>query len=230
MVVEITVRGEAEARYPAERAIVTLAAAVENAERQQAYDQATAVQQAITAQLTELADRSAVINWSSGQVSVSSHRPWRDNGDPPLAEASVPAGGAPTADRVHLARVEILAEFSDFDRLGGFVDYWAGRDGVEIAGIVWDVLERNRRAYEAELRRAAVDDAVNRAQAYADALRRGRVVATRIADPGLLDTGGGPQPYALRMEAVGTDAGGGLQLTPEPVRIHVAVDAGFRAD
>lgn len=216
MVVEITVRGEAEARYPAERAIVTLAAAVEGAERQQAYDQATAVQQAVVAQLTELADRSAVMHWSSGQVSLSSYRPWRDNGE--------------RADRVHAARVEIVAEFSDFDRLGGFVDYWAGRDGVEIVGIVWDVLERNRRVYEAELRRAAVDDAVNRAQTYADALRRGRVVATRIADPGLLDSGGGPRPYALRMEAVGADAGGGLQLTPEPVRIHMAVDAGFRAD
>ena len=216
MVVEITVRGEAEARYPAERAIVTLAAAVENAEKQQAYDQAAAVQQAVTAQLTELADRRAVIDWSSGQVSVSSYRPWRDDGR--------------QGDRVHAARVEIVAEFSDFDRLGGFVDYWAGRDGVEITGIVWDVLERNRRAYEAELRRTAVDDAVNRAQTYADALRRGRVTPTRIADPGLLDSGGGARPYALRMEAVGADAAGGLQLTPEPVRIHIAVDAGFRAD
>lgn len=224
MVVEITVRGEAEARYPAERAIVTLAAAVEDAEKQQAYDQAAAVQQAVTAQLTELADRGAVIDWSSGQVSVASYRPWRDDGHAPQA------GRTPSPDRVHAARVEIVAEFSDFDRLGGFVDYWAGRDGVEIVGIVWDVLERNRRDYEAELRRAAVDDAVDRAQTYADALRRGRVAPTRIADPGLLDSGGGPRPYALRMEAVGADAGGGLQLTPEPVRIHIAVDAGFRAD
>ena len=49
MVVDITVRGEAEARYPAERGIVTLAAAVERAEKQQAYDQAASVQQAVTA-------------------------------------------------------------------------------------------------------------------------------------------------------------------------------------
>lgn len=216
MAVDITVRGEAEARYPAERAIVTLAAAVEAADRQQAYDRATAVQQAVTAQLTELADRDAVLDWSSDQVSVSSHRPWRDDG----------GQGTP----VHAARVEITAQFSDFSRLGGFIDYWAGRDGVEIAGIVWDVLERNRRIYESDLRKAAVDDAVNRAQTYADALRRGRVVATRIADPGLLAGGGGPSPVALRMEAVVGDAGDGLQLTPEPVRIHVAVDAGFAAD
>lgn len=230
MAVEITVRGEAEARYPAERATVTMAAVVETAVKQQSYDQATAVQQAVTGQLTELADRSAVLDWSSSQVSVSSYRPWRDQGDPPLAEASVSAGGAPTGNPLYVARVDIVAEFSDFDRLGGFIDYWAGRDGVEVVGLVWDVLDRNRRMYEADLRRAAVEDAVNRAQSYADALRRGRVVATRIADPGLLDAGGGPVPFALTREASAADAGGRLQLTPEPVRIHVAVDAGFTAD
>jgi uncharacterized protein YggE len=216
MVVEITVRGEAEAEYPPERAVVTLAAAVEAAEKQQAYDQAASVQQAVTAQLTELADKGAVIDWSSGNVSVSSYRPWRDNGE----------RGTP----VHAARVDIVAEFSDFERLGGFVDYWAGRDGVEITGIVWDVLERNRRMYESELRRAAVDDAISRAQAYAAALRRGHVVPTRIADPGLLDSGGGPAPYALKMESARSDASGGLQLTPEPVHIRMAVDAGFAAE
>jgi uncharacterized protein YggE len=216
MALDITVRGEAEARYPAERAVVTLAAAVETAEKQRAYDQVTSVQQAIASQLTELADREAVLDWSSDQVSISSYRPWRDNGE--------------RGNPVYVARVEIVAEFSDFSRLGGFVDYWAGREGVEIAGIVWDVLERNRRLYEADLRKAAVDDAVNRAQTYADALRRSRVVATRIADPGLLDAGGGPRPFAVKLESAVADAGDGLQLTPAPVRIHVAVDAGFTAD
>ena len=214
--VDITVRGEAEARYPAERAVVTLAAAVEAADKQQAYDQAASAQLAVTAQLTELADRNAVLDWSSDQVSVSSYRPWRDNGE--------------RGNPVHAARVAIIAEFADFDRLGGFIDYWAGRDGVEIVGIAWDVLERNRRVYEAELRKEAVDDAVNRAQTYADALRRGRVVPTRIADAGLSNDGGGPRPYAMKMESAVADAGGGLQLTPQPVLIHIAVDAGFAAE
>jgi uncharacterized protein YggE len=215
MVVDITVRGEAEGRYPAERAIVTLAATVESGDKQYAYDQATSVQQAVTGQLTELADREAVLTWSSGTVSVFSHRPWRDDGQ--------------RGEPVHNARVEIVAEFTDFDRLGGFVDYWAGRDGVEIVGVSWDLLERNRRLYETELRRAAVEDALNRAQTYADALRRGRVVPTRIADPGLLDSGGSPR-HALKMESAMADAGGGLQLTPEPVHLRVAVDAGFAAE
>lgn len=230
MVVDITVRGEAEARYPAERAIVTMAAVVETAAKQQSYDEATAVQQAVTGQLTELADRGAILDWSSSQVSVSSYRPWRNDGHPPLGGAGVPAGGAPRGNPLYVARVDIVAEFADFDRLGGFIDYWAGRDGVEIAGIVWDVLARNRRNYETDLRKTAVDNAVSRAQTYADALRRGRVVATRIADPGLLDSGGGPAPLVVRMEAATSDAAAGLQLTPQLVRIHVAVDAGFTAD
>jgi uncharacterized protein YggE len=212
--VDITVRGEAEARYPAERAIVTLAAAVEGADKQQAYDQAVSTQQAVTAQLTELADRGAVLDWSSDQVSIATYRPWRDNGK--------------RGEPVHRARVEIIAEFSDFTRLGGFLDYWAGRDGVEITGIVWDVLERSRRVHEAELRRAAVDDAVDRAQTYADALRRGRVVPIRISDAGISD--GGPRPYAVKLESAGADAGGALQLTPQPVHIHVSVEAGFAAE
>jgi uncharacterized protein YggE len=94
---------------------------------------------------------------------------------------------------------------------------------------VWDVLERSRRVHEAELRRAAVDDAVNRAQTYADALRRGRVVPSRIADAGLLD-GGGPRPYAMKLESAVADTDGSLQLTPQPVLIRVAVEAGFVAD
>lgn len=212
MVVEIAVRGEAEGQYAAERGIVTMAASFEHVDKQAAYDAALAVHQAITSQLTDLADRDAVLTWSSGQVGISSHRPWLDNGG--------------RGNVVHTARIDITAEFSDFDRLTGFIDYWAGRDGTQISGLAWDVLERNRRAYEATLRKAAVEDAVHKAQAYADALRLGRVVPTRLADPG---AHGGPIPmaFAAKMEM---DSGGGLQLTPAPVVIQMAVDAGFAAD
>lgn len=215
MVVEITVRGEAEERYPAERAVVTLAATFEDGSKQTVYDAAVSTQQAITSQATELADRGAVSNWSSEQVAVSSYRPWLD--------------GEKRGDLVHVARVGIAVEFIDFTRLSGFLDYWAGRDGVEISGIAWDVLERNRRTYESELRKAAVGNAVSKAQAYADALRRGRVIPTRLADAGLLDGSGGPVPYAMKLDAAVSDAGG-IQLTPEPVLIRVAVDAGFTAE
>lgn len=214
---EITVRGSAERRYPAERAVVTLAAAIEGAAKDEVFSDAVAIQDPLTQQLRELADRNAVTTWSSGQIRVYSHRPWDGQGN------RLPI--------VHVARLEVRAEFVDFERLSGFVDYWSGKDGVEVGGIAWDVSVRNRRGYEAEVRKAAVDDAVTKAQAYADAVRRGRVVAVHLADPDML--GARPPEPGPMFARASMDMGGAephLELTPEEIVIAVAVDAQFIAE
>ncbi|MFL6088897.1 MAG: SIMPL domain-containing protein [Aeromicrobium sp.] len=217
MVVEISVRGEAEGRYAAERAVVLLAAVFEGAAKDQMYDHAVALQKAIAGQLAELVDRGAVATWSSDDVAMSTHRPWLGDGR---------RGGL-----MHVARIGLSAEFVDFERLSGFLDHWSGRDGVEVAGVTWDLLEKNRRWRTAELRRAAVDDAAEKAQAYAEAVRRGRVTPIRVADPGLLSpSGGGAVPYALASRMAGGEGNDGLRLTPAPVVIRVAVEAAFAAD
>jgi uncharacterized protein YggE len=221
MALEVTVRGEADRRYPAERAVVSLGLTVEGADKQRTFDEAVALQEPIAAQLRELVERQAVTTWSSDQVRIYAHRPWLD--------------GDRRSDPVHTASVAVTADFTDFERLSGFVDYWSGRDGVEINGIAWDVLDRNRRGYESDIRKAAVENAVNKAQAYADAVRRGRVVAVRIADPGMLNRSDDQvsRPLAREMKvAAFTDGGGGaaLQLTPADITIRVEVDAQFTAD
>ena len=218
MALEITVRGSAEQRFAAERATVTLAAAIESLDKQQVYDDAVSVLEPLIMQLRELADRGAVSTWASDQVRVYSHRPWGADG----------IRGEPQ----HVARLQITAEFTDFERLSGFVDYWAGRDGIEIGSVEWDVTVRNRRAYEAEVRKAAVDNAITKAQAYADAVRRGRVTALQIADPGMLNGGAERSPEPLYLAASMNDRNGGaaLDLTPEDIDIHVEVDAHFVAD
>jgi hypothetical protein len=216
MVVDIVVRGEAEGRYAAERAVVTLAAAFEDGLRHEVYDRAVGVQQVLATAVAELAEREVVTTWSSDRITISTYRPW-------LAEGK-------QAPPVHAARIGLSAEFVEFAELGAFIDHWAGREGVEISGVAWDVLEGSRRRYEADIRKAAVDDAVDKAQAYADAFGLGRVVPTRIADPGLLTpSGGGSVPYAVKFEAA-SDGGGGVQLTPDQIVIRVAVDAGFTAE
>ena len=63
-------------------------------------------------QLRELADKGAVSTWSNDQVRVYSHRPW--------------VGDGVRGELQHVARLHIEAEFTDFERLSGFVDYWAG--------------------------------------------------------------------------------------------------------
>ena len=217
MTLEITVRGSAEQRFAAERATVTLAAAIERADKQQVYDEAVAVLEPLVMQLRELADRGAVTTWSSDQVRVYSHRPWGPDGM--------------RGELLHVARLQVSAEFTDFERLSGFVDYWAGKDGIEIGGIEWDVTVRNRRAYEAEVRKAAVDNAITKAQAYADAVRRGRVTALQIADPGMLNGGGDRTPEPLFLAGAMSDkTGPELDLTPDDIVIHVEVDAHFAAD
>lgn len=215
MSLEITVRGSAERRFAAERATVSMAAAIESADKQQVYDEAVSVLEPLVMQLRELNDRGAVSTWSSDQVRVYSHRPW--------------TGEGVRGELQHVARLQVSAEFTDFERLSGFVDYWAGRGGIEIGGIEWDVTARNRRAYEADVRKAAVDNAITKAQAYADAVRRGRVTALQIADPGMLNGSSDHIPIPFTMTGAG-DGTANLDLTPEEIVINVEVDAHFVAD
>lgn len=218
MTLEITVRGSAEQRFEAERATVSLATSIESTDKQQVYDDAVSVLEPLVMQLRELADRGAVTTWSSDQVRVYSHRPWAADGS--------------RGELEHVARLQVTAEFTDFERLSGFVDYWAGKDGIEVGGIAWDVTSRNRRSYEADVRKAAVDDAIAKAQAYADAVRRGRVTALQIADPGMLNGDGeqSPIPLVMTSSAGGEDTAAALDLTPDEIVIHVEVDAHFTAD
>lgn len=219
MTLDINVRGSAEQRYPAERAIVSMAAAVEGPDRQQVFQDAVAIHEPLGSQLRELVELRAVGPWSSDQVRVFSHRPWEADGK----------RGA----MVHVARVQVEAEFTDFERLSGFLDYWSGRDGVEIGSIAWDVGLKNRRSYEAEVRKAAVDDAVAKAQSYANAVRRGKVVAVQLADPGMLTTGAESDALPLMAKAgfaESSDGGPHLELTPAEIVIRAQVDARFVAE
>jgi predicted secreted protein len=219
MTLDITVRGSAEQHYPAERALVSMAAAIEGPDKQQVFQDAVAIQDPLAVQLKELVELHAVGTWSSDQVRVFSHRPWDGDGK----------RGA----MVHVARVQVVAEFTDFERLSGFLDFWSGTEGVEIAGIAWDVSVKNRRSYETEVRKAAVDDAVAKAQSYANAVRRGKVVALQLADPGMLShqTGSpGVVPMMVKAGFADASAGSDLVLAPEEIVIHVDVDARFQAD
>ncbi len=219
MTLEITVRGSAEASHSAERATVTMAAAIEGSDKAKVFSDAVALQDPMSAQLRELVDRGAVMSWSSDQVQVFSHRPWDHEGR--------------RLAMVHVARLKVVAEFVDFERLSGFLDFWSGKEGIEIAGIAWDVTLKNRRAYESEVRKAAVEDAIAKAQVFANAVRRGKVVALQLSDPGMLASN--PQdhgPPMAKMAMMAADMGGGssLALAPEQIIIRIEVDARFSAE
>ncbi|MCO7240727.1 SIMPL domain-containing protein [Aeromicrobium sp. CnD17-E] len=217
MGVQITVRGVAEARHPAERALVRLEAVVEGTDRADVRDRAAALQEPLAGHLRDLAALGAVDTWSSDQVTVHGSRPW--------------VGDRRSEEVVHTASVQLRAEFVDFERMNGFLDHWAGVAGVEVLPVEWDLGVRSRRVLEAEVRKAAVDDAVSKAQTYADAVRRGRVVALQLADPGMLDGRG--DAVVVGAVARGLDVGAdrsGIALVPEDIVVRVEVDARFQAD
>ncbi len=218
MTLEITVRGSAEATHAAERATVSMAAAVEGSDKAAVFADAVALQEPLSRQLRELVELGAVTTWSSDQVRVFSHRPWDHDGK--------------RLDVVHVARVQASAEFVDFERLSGFLDFWSGKDNVEVGHIAWDVTVKNRRAYEAEVRKAAVDDAIAKAQVFANAVRRGKVVALQLSDPGMLGRDAEVSIGAPKMAMMASaDMGGpSLVLTPEEIVIRVEVDARFSAE
>ena len=218
MTLDITVRGSAEERYPAERALISMAVAIEGTDKAEVFQDAVAVQEPLISQLQELHDRGAVMAWSCDQVRVFSHRPYSPDGT--------------RQDLHHVARIEVRSEFGDFERMSGFLDYWSGRVGVEIAHVTWDVSAKNRRGYEAEVRKAAVDDAVQKAQVFANAVRRGKVIPQQFADPGMLGETLGGHHGAPRFAMASEDAGSGaeLNITPDEIIIHVDVDARFTAD
>lgn len=217
MTLDITVRGSAEQRYPAERALVAMAVAIEGTDKAEVFRDAVAVQEPLASQLQELHEGGGVLVWSCDQVRVFSHRPYSPDG---------------TRQQLHhVARIEVRAEFGDFEGMSEFLDHWSGRDGLEIAEVRWDVSARNRRSYEAEVRKAAVEDAVHKAQVFADAVRKGKVVPQQFADPGMLGQPGGTAGPA-RLALMSDDAGATpeLHVTPDEIVIRVDVDARFTAE
>lgn len=211
--VQISVRGNAEGRYAAEVATVEARAALEDSDRETVRRRALEVVAALQDGLGPLEESGAVARWSSDQVRVFAERP-RKRGEPqPI---------------VHHARLSVRAEFVDFDALADWVSGVATLDGAEVQGIGWDVEAETRRAYEAEVRRAAVVDAVAKAEAYAAAIGRTSVEPTHLADVGMLGDGGDDRP--MTMAAAGAGDGGDrpkLRLKPRDVIVRATVEARF---
>lgn len=211
--VQISVRGDAEGRYAAEVATVDARAALEGPDRETVRRDALDVVAALRQRLAPLEESGAVARWSSDQVRVFAERP-RKRGEPQPV--------------VHHARLSVRAEFVDFDALADWVSDVATLDGAEVQRIGWDVDQERRRAYEAEVRRLAVADAVAKAEAYARAIGRESVEPTQLADVGMLGDGGDDRPMTMAA-AAGAEDRPKLRLKPRDVIVRATVEARFVA-
>lgn len=217
MPTEITVRGSYVAFHPPERATVYATLSCEGSAAAAVYRRVAGDLESVRDSLTPLTDsEGAVASWSAGQLRTWSVRPGRKDGR-----------------RVtHHAQVRLNVEFRDFSAMSTWVgDRVADTDGFQVSDIAWDLTPAHRDEVLREVRAGAVQDAVTRAQHFADALGLGAVAPLAIADVGLLPSSG---PHAasraLAFGASATPAAAPeLDLVPQDIELSASVDGRFTA-
>ena len=214
----ITVAGEAEIKRPAELGTVHITVSTDGPDRQSVVDEATRIHTETMAGIAELwaSEDSAVQSWVSSGVTVSSTRPWNQDGQ--------------LLPFVHTAVAPISVIFTDPGRLSDWVGSVATEDGVVVDGVEWTLTDATRDEVTADVRVQAVKAAVRAAATYAAALALTDLKPVAIADPGLLDPspsqpglGASPMAASLRM----TEAAPGLHLTPDLITMAATVHVRF---
>jgi uncharacterized protein len=216
----ITVRGEHEVRLAPEQGIVHLTFRAEGRDRAPVVEQVSTIAAPLLDDLRNRQEAGSIDEWSSQRVAVWSDRPWNADG------RQLPL--------VHHASIDVTAAFSDFAALSWWVSEIADRDGVQVGWVDWRLTPATRAAREQEVAAHAVQVAVARATAYAQAIGRTEVTPTEIADLGLLtraEAAPAPAPKMMRSMAAMDAAGSApaMQFQPENITLSAAVEARFRA-
>ena len=214
--VEITVRGEHTAFLPPERATVHAEVGLEGGTAAAVYDGAVASARRVTDAVTALHDPQAgpVTWWSSDQVRTWANRPWNQEGKQlPL---------------VHHARLSLQVKFREFARMSAWLGEVTPVPGFRVERIEWALTAARLESVTRDVRVAAVREATEKAQAYADALGLGQVHPVALADAGMLGPGLEPRHDAGAMVArAAGGAGGDVEFVPQDVAVVAQVDARF---
>jgi hypothetical protein len=223
MPTDITVRGRFSAFQAPERGTVHATIAYEGPTMEPVYDQVARDLDAVKATITSLktGDHGPVTWWSAEQLRTWSTRPWNQDG------LQLPL--------VHHASVEIEVKFRDFASLSRWVgDHAANTEGLRVSHVEWALTSKRERELQRQARTRAVEDAVIRAQQYADALGLGKIRPVAIADAGMLGANLHPQEgggaYMRANVGVGSSAAPEVELIPEDIEVSATVDARFVGD
>ena len=219
MPTEITVRGNFTAFQAPERGTVHATIAFEGPAMEPVYDRVAQDLETVKVSVTPLktGDHGAVTWWSAEQLRTWSNRPWNKDGKQlPL---------------VHHASVAIEVKFRDFPALSRWVSqHVANTEGFRVSHIEWALTSKRRTELLRQVRTRAVEDAVIRAQQYADALGLGNIRPVAIADAGMLGANLHPEgdvgPARLRA-AMAPGGGPDVELLPEHIEVSATVDARF---
>jgi hypothetical protein len=219
MPTEITVRGSFTAFQAPERATVHATIAYEGPVMEPVYDLVARDLEAVKTTVTPLrtGDHGPVTWWSAEQLRTWSTRPWNKDGiQMPL---------------VHHASVGIEVKFRDFAALSRWVgEHVANTNGFRVSRVEWALTSKRRTELQRQVRTRAVEDAVIRAQQYADALGLVRIRPVAIADAGMLGANLDPQGgtgIGLMRAAAMPGGAPDVELLPEDIEVSAAVDARF---
>jgi uncharacterized protein len=218
MSTEITVRGSFSAFQPPERGTVHATIAYEGPAMEPVYHRVARDLQAVKESIAPLheANHGPVTWWSARDLRTWSNRPWNKDGKQlPL---------------VHHARVDVEVKFLDFAALSRWVGgHVRDIDGFRVSHLEWTLTVKRREDLLRQVRTRAVQDAVSRAQQYADALGLGEIRAVAIADAGMLGAGLHPEGGAgvAYLRAAASGGAPDVELVPEDIEVSATVDARF---
>ncbi|GAB3136033.1 SIMPL domain-containing protein [Tsukamurella serpentis] len=215
--VEFTVRGSHRIHVPAERGTIALTIGMEGPEPTAVFAAVAASAKSLTADVEALhrPDSGPVTWWASERLCTGSRRPWNDAGIKLPLE--------------YWARVTFEVKFSDFDELNRFAARIPKFSGAELDRTTWTLTAKSRDALEAKVRAAAVRDARNRAQVYANALDLGEIHPVAVGDPGMLVPQRGSESGETRFAVMGAPSGDSqIDQTPREITIEYSVEARFR--
>ncbi len=131
---------------------------------------------------------------------------------------------------MHQASADVEVVFRDLGRLGEWVGDTAGTDELTVGGIDWRLTDATRKRVQETAQRAAVADAVAKAQVYASALGLGTPAPVELADHGLLSSQPTPMPGHDDARRRRRRRRGPTEFAPQDLVIEASVDARFTAE
>lgn len=213
--VVISVRGDAFAEAPAERATVGVGVGFDGADRHDVREKSTAALGECIDSIASLHDPAAgpVVAWTADDVQVWADRPWNAEG------AQLPL--------VYHSRATVTVTFNDVPRMSLWLEEIAGREGVSVGGVSWTVTDVTRRELEARAQRDAVTHALDKATVYAASLGLGSVTPRELSES---VTNAHPFPAREDGRMFSMAAATPVDLAPAPVRVEVDVHLRFTAE
>ena len=215
--VEITVVGHGQATFPPERCTVSLSVRTDGRTAEAAAEPAHRLVKDLTRLIDPLynPEHGPIDDWALDQVRHTRNRPFNHDGE--------------QLPYVYQALASIDVKFSQIDVIDAFVYAVSALDGVDIGRFDWSLTEESSAEKTRQVRALAVQNAVEKAEIYAESVGRSAITALAIADPGLLGVAAiHHQEHALASRAF-TAADDGFELKPQDITLEAEVHARFAA-